>query len=170
MEEMANIVPTAVFVMGQPSAETDRVSDAVLSLCRQPESRAWTDRQSAPATRSPTVRAEQNRGNRGGNEKGVLGALIASRRVTAAGCFRFVEPRRDSTRTGEKARTGLPSSSYGFDPRRPLRSREGLRLARAADRFPVRPRSAAAFSRSLGVRRCSLSRATAPTFRGNSES
>jgi hypothetical protein len=73
MEEMANIVPTAVFVMGQPSAQTDRVSDAVLSLCRQPESRAWTDRQSAPATRSPTVRAEQNRGNRGGNERGCPG-------------------------------------------------------------------------------------------------
>jgi len=51
MEEMANIVPTAVFVMGQPSAQTDRVSDAVLCLCRQPESRAWTDAAVSPETR-----------------------------------------------------------------------------------------------------------------------
>jgi len=42
MEEMANIVPTAVFVMGQQSAQTDRVSDAVLSLCRQPERERWS--------------------------------------------------------------------------------------------------------------------------------
>jgi len=63
-----------------------------------------------PATRTRGVRAKQIRGNRGGNERGVLGALIASRGVAAAGCFRFVEPRRDSTRTDGKARSGLPSS------------------------------------------------------------
>jgi 5-deoxy-D-glucuronate isomerase len=59
MEEMANIVPTAVFVMGQPSAQTDRVSDAVLSLCRQPESRAWTDAAVSPETRTTAARRKE---------------------------------------------------------------------------------------------------------------
>jgi hypothetical protein len=58
MEEMANIVPTAVFVMGQPSAQTDRVSDAVLSPCRQPEGRAWTDA-------AVSSRDAQSQGSRG---------------------------------------------------------------------------------------------------------
>ena len=49
----------------------------------------------------------------------VLSSHLAG--VAAAGCFRFVEPGRDSMRTNEKARTGLPSSEYGFDTRRPLR-------------------------------------------------
>jgi hypothetical protein len=64
-------------------------------------------------SRAIASRAKQNRGNRGnrgGNERGVPGALIASRRVAAASRLPFVEPRLDSRRTDEKARSGLPSS------------------------------------------------------------